>query len=51
MLARPDLTVGLKAFYHQHSLGLVLPEGPDWLLLIRVVLADSGCDAASMNAS
>jgi hypothetical protein len=51
MLARPDLTVGLKAFYHQHSLGLVLPEGPDRLLLIRVVLADSTCDAASMNTS
>jgi hypothetical protein len=42
VLARPDLTVGLKVFYHQHSLGLVFPEGPEWLLLIRVVLADSG---------
>jgi hypothetical protein len=50
VLARPDLTVGLKVFYHQHSLGLVFPEGPEWLLLIRVVLADSGGDAASMNS-
>ena len=36
VLARPDLTVGLKAFYHQHSLGLVFPEGPEWLLLVHV---------------
>ena len=50
MLARPDLIVGLKAFDHQHSLGLVFPEDPEWLLLIQVVLADSGGDAASMNA-
>jgi hypothetical protein len=50
VLTRADLTVGLKAFYHQHSLGLVFSEGPEWLLLIRVVLADSGCDAASMSA-
>jgi hypothetical protein len=51
VLARPDLTAGVEDFYHQHSLGLVLPEGPDWLLLIRVVLAESACDAAWMNAN
>jgi hypothetical protein len=37
---RSDLTVGLEAIYHHLPLGLVLPEVPEELFLIRIILAD-----------
>jgi hypothetical protein len=37
---RSDLTVGLQALYHHIPLGLVLPEVPEELFLIRVILAN-----------
>src|SRR5688500_6109016 len=39
--ARPDLTVGLEAFYDHLPLGLVLPEVTEESLLLRVVLSNS----------
>jgi hypothetical protein len=38
--ACPDLTVGLQALSHHIPLGLVLPEVPEELFLIRVILAN-----------
>src|SRR5215204_5368549 len=38
--SRPDLSVGLEAFYHHLPLGLVLPEVTEELFLIRILLAD-----------
>ena|SRR5215211_5955577 len=35
----PDLTVCLEAFYHHLPLGLIIPEVPKHLFLIRVTLA------------
>lgn len=37
---RPDLTVGLKAFYHYIPLGLVIPEVPEESLPLRIILVD-----------
>jgi hypothetical protein len=38
---RPNLTVGLQAFYHHIPLGLVLPEVTEESFLIRIILSDS----------
>jgi hypothetical protein len=35
-----DLAVGLEALYNHISLGLVIPEVPEELFLIRIILAD-----------
>src|SRR5215212_6006690 len=40
MSSRPDLAVSLEAFYHYLTLSLVLPEIPEDLFLIWVVLTD-----------
>ena len=43
MIRRPprsDLAVGLQALYHHLPLGLVIPEVPEELFLIRIILAD-----------
>ena len=37
---RSVLTVGLDAFYHYVPLGLVIPEVPEELFLIRIILVD-----------
>jgi hypothetical protein len=37
---RSDLAVGLEAFYHHIPLGLVIPEVPEELFLIRIILTD-----------
>ena len=37
----PNLTVGLRALYHHISLSLVLPEVPEELFLLGVVLSNS----------
>ena len=36
----PHLAVGLQALYHHIPLGLVLPEVPEELFLIRMIHAD-----------
>src|SRR5215212_8189500 len=38
--SRPDLTVGLKTFYHHISLVLILPEVTEEYFLIRIILAN-----------
>jgi hypothetical protein len=38
--SRPDLTVGLEAFYYHIPLSLILPEVTEELFLIRIILAD-----------
>src|SRR5215208_6122257 len=38
--SRPDLTVGLEAFYHHISLGLILEEVSEELFLIWIILAN-----------
>ncbi len=38
--SRPDLTVGLEAFYHHIPLSLVIPEVTEELFLIRIILED-----------
>ena len=35
---RPYLTVGLEALYHHLPLGLVLPEVPEELFLLGIIL-------------
>jgi hypothetical protein len=37
---RSVLTVGPEAFYHHIPLGLVIPEVPEELLLIRIILTN-----------
>jgi hypothetical protein len=36
--ARPNLTVGLEAFYHHIPLSLILPEVPEELFLLGIIL-------------
>jgi hypothetical protein len=38
--ARPDLTVCLEGLKHRLPLSLVLPQVPEQLLLVRILLAD-----------